>query len=80
MDETIDQVIRGNKLSRELLAGYNQRLSEARAKSVREYLIGQGIAAKRLTAKGLGSTQPLASNATEEGRQRNRRTEFRFLR
>jgi outer membrane protein OmpA-like peptidoglycan-associated protein len=60
-------------------AAYNMKLSEARANAVKQYLITQGIAAKRLTAKGFGATRPLDTNATEEGRQKNRRTEFRFL-
>jgi outer membrane protein OmpA-like peptidoglycan-associated protein len=58
---------------------YNLHLSQDRANAVRAYLIQNGIAAKRLVAKGFGATQPIASNATEEGRQANRRTEFRFL-
>ena len=60
-------------------ANYNMRLSEARARAVRAYLVSHGIAAKRLKIKGFGATRPKASNATEEGRQRNRRTEFRFI-
>ncbi|HZK76792.1 MAG TPA: OmpA family protein, partial [Candidatus Kapabacteria bacterium] len=60
-------------------AKYNMRLSEARAEAVRAYLVSHGIAAKRLKIKGFGATRPKESNATEEGRQRNRRTEFRFL-
>ena len=61
-------------------AEYNHRLSQERANTVREYLIKRGIAAKRVVAKGFGATQSVASNATEEGRQANRRTEFRFIR
>ncbi len=63
--------------------GYNQRLSQERAESAVTYLIGQGIAADRLTAKGYGETQPVASclcaRCTEEEHQRNRRTTFRIL-
>lgn len=55
---------------------YNKRLSEDRAKSVVNYLIDNGIAADRLTAKGYGYDQPIADNKTEEGRKENRRTEF----
>ncbi|MDP4200771.1 MAG: OmpA family protein [Bacteroidota bacterium] len=58
---------------------YNKKLSEARAQSVRTYLVSQGIAANRLVARGFGATRPIASNATEEGRSKNRRTEFRFI-
>ena len=54
----------------------NQSLSEARAKSVYQYLIDRGIASTRLSYKGFGETKPVASNETHEGRQQNRRTEF----
>lgn len=60
-------------------AQYNQTLSESRAKSVVDYLIGKGIAKDRLEYKGYGLTQPMASNDNEEGRQLNRRTEFKIL-
>jgi outer membrane protein OmpA-like peptidoglycan-associated protein len=43
------------------------------------YLIGKGIAANRLEAKGYGETMPIATNDTDEGRQQNRRTEFKIL-
>lgn len=57
-------------------AGYNQRLSDARAKSVKEYLIKNfGIESSRLTSVGYGLTKPVASNDTEEGRQKNRRVQ-----
>ena len=58
---------------------YNQRLSLARARSVRAYLIQQGVAADQLTAVGYGKSNPVASNATEEGRAQNRRVELRRL-
>ncbi len=54
----------------------NQILSENRAKSVYTFLIENGIEKKRLTYKGYGETKPNADNASEEGRQLNRRTEF----
>ncbi len=54
----------------------NQRLSEARAKAVYDYLIAKGIDADRLKYKGFGETQPMETNDTAEGRGRNRRTEF----
>jgi outer membrane protein OmpA-like peptidoglycan-associated protein len=57
----------------------NQILSEARAKSVFQYLISKGIDATRMSYKGFGESQPLADNETEEGRQLNRRTEFKIL-
>jgi OOP family OmpA-OmpF porin len=57
-------------------AAYNQKLSEKRANSVRQYLIDKfGIDGSRLTATGYGLTKPIASNDTEEGRQQNRRVE-----
>jgi outer membrane protein OmpA-like peptidoglycan-associated protein len=56
---------------------YNLRLSEARAGSVREYLVGAGIPADRIMAvKGLGKTMPVATNDKPEGRQMNRRVEI----
>ena len=58
---------------------YNMRLSDARANSVRTYLISRGISPTRLIARGYGETMPIASNATREGRQMNRRIEFRVL-
>jgi OmpA-OmpF porin, OOP family len=55
---------------------YNQKLSEKRAKSVRQYLIDKfGINGSRLTAVGYGEEKPIASNDTAEGRQTNRRVE-----
>jgi outer membrane protein OmpA-like peptidoglycan-associated protein/tetratricopeptide (TPR) repeat protein len=60
-------------------AQYNQTLSENRAKSVVEYLIQKGIDKNRLEYKGYGLTQPIAGNETDEGRQLNRRTEFKIL-
>jgi OOP family OmpA-OmpF porin len=57
-------------------AEYNQKLSEERANSVRQYLINNfGIKASRLTAVGYGLTKPIASNSTEEGKQKNRRVQ-----
>ncbi|MFH1534620.1 MAG: OmpA family protein, partial [Patescibacteria group bacterium] len=58
---------------------YNIKLSEDRAKSVVNYLISKGISTYRLAYKGYGYNQPIATNYTEEGRQLNRRTEFKVL-
>jgi outer membrane protein OmpA-like peptidoglycan-associated protein len=55
---------------------YNLKLSKERAETVRNALIYQGIDAKRLTAKGYGTSQPIAPNDTEEHRALNRRTEM----
>ena len=57
----------------------NQRLSKARAKAVVNYLVKHGISADRLTYKGYGASQPVADNSTKEGRQKNRRTEFKVI-
>ncbi len=57
----------------------NQILSENRAKAVQQYLIANKVAAARLTFKGYGAMQPVAPNTTEEGRSRNRRTEFKIV-
>lgn len=54
----------------------NQKLSEARAKAVRDYFIRQGIAPDRIRAVGFGETRPIASNDTPEGRALNRRVEL----
>lgn len=58
---------------------YNLDLSEARAKSVVDHLIDKGITAERLVAKGYGESAPVADNGTDEGRQQNRRTQFKVL-
>jgi outer membrane protein OmpA-like peptidoglycan-associated protein len=55
---------------------FNQQLSERRAGSVRDFLAEQGVAPASITARGFGKMQPVASNDTAEGRQRNRRVEL----
>jgi outer membrane protein OmpA-like peptidoglycan-associated protein len=57
----------------------NLTLSDNRAKSVVAYLVDNGINAERLVAKGYGETQPIAENTDEEGRSKNRRTEFKII-
>jgi outer membrane protein OmpA-like peptidoglycan-associated protein len=54
---------------------YNQKLSESRAAAVENFLETQGVAASRITTKGYGESQPLDSNDTEAGKQKNRRVE-----
>ncbi|MEZ5058876.1 MAG: OmpA family protein [Saprospiraceae bacterium] len=54
----------------------NLQLSRERADTVLDYLVEKGIKSSRLTAVGMGSTQPVSDNETEEGRQKNRRVEF----
>jgi len=56
--------------------GFNQALSEKRAQAVMDYLVKAGLPADRFTAVGYGSTQPIASNETDEGKAHNRRIEF----
>ena len=57
----------------------NQTLSENRAKAVYDYLVAGKISADRLVYKGYGKTQPIAPNATENDRSKNRRTEFKII-
>lgn len=57
-------------------ADKNKTLSNDRAKAVYDYLVVNGIAAERLTFKGFGDTRPIASNSTDDGKRRNRRTDF----
>ena len=60
-------------------AAYNQGLSERRAITVRDYLIDQGVNAGNLSVKGHGEAEPIADNATADGKARNRRVELRIL-
>src|SRR5262249_47204924 len=55
---------------------FNQRLSEQRAGSVLDFLAEQGVSASAMTSRGFGKTQPVATNDTPDGRQRNRRVEL----
>ena len=58
---------------------YNQQLSEQRAESVRNYLIGAGVDASKMVTRGAGESMPIASNKTDEGRAENRRVEVMVL-
>ena len=58
---------------------YNLELSDRRAASVMRYLAGRGVDRSRLQSRGYGSTVPVATNRTEEGRSQNRRVEFRIV-
>ncbi|GLR19700.1 OmpA family protein [Portibacter lacus] len=60
-------------------AAKNMELSQARAMAVMQYLLDNGIDSSRMNAKGYGQTRPVADNETEEGRQQNRRTEFKII-
>lgn len=57
---------------------YNQKLSERRATTVKEYMVSQGISAAKITMLGKGETQPVATNKTAEGRAKNRRVDIEF--
>lgn len=59
---------------------YNQALSERRASSVASYLLSQGLAPNKLTSEGRGESEPVADNATDEGRTQNRRVELHINR
>jgi outer membrane protein OmpA-like peptidoglycan-associated protein len=60
-------------------ASANLALSQQRAQKVLEHLVTLGVSSERMTAKGYGISRPVASNLTEEGRSRNRRTAFQIL-
>lgn len=60
-------------------AGHNLKLSDERAQSVLTYLVNHGVAKNILTSKGFGIDRPIADNATEDGREKNRRVEFNIL-
>ena len=57
----------------------NQRLSRARAKAVVDYLVSLGISEEMLISEGYADTQPVATNDTAAGREKNRRVEFKVL-
>jgi len=61
-------------------ATFNQKLSEARANTIANYLIRNGVSRDRLVVRGYGSSRPVASNATPESRKRNRRVELHLMR
>ena len=58
---------------------YNLRLSQKRADAVKKYLVDKGVKPERIRAVGYGESQPVATNETEEGRTRNRRTEVKAI-
>ncbi len=87
LNHAVDTLKRRSDISVEVAAhtdshgsdAYNHALSDRRAASVKAYLESHGIAANRLSSKGYGETQPVASNATATGRATNRRVELRVL-
>jgi len=60
-------------------AAFNKKLSGERAKAVMTYLIEKGIPKESLQSKGFGSEKPIASNDTEDGKEKNRRVEFNII-
>jgi len=57
----------------------NERISEERARAVKDYLVAAGIDEFRLSSKGYGESRPIADNKTREGRKQNRRTEIKVV-
>ena len=85
LDEVGNALLKNNRESNIVVEGHtdsqgrasdNQDLSLARAQAVRDYLASRGIAQDRISAQGLGSTRPVATNKTPEGRADNRRVEI----
>jgi outer membrane protein OmpA-like peptidoglycan-associated protein len=60
-------------------ASANEKLSEARAKSVKKYLVKQGVDDERITTRGAGESEPIDTNETKAGRAKNRRIEFKIV-
>lgn len=58
---------------------YNQKLSERRAASVKDYMVSKGIEPNRIYTEGKGEKQPIADNKTNEGRAKNRRVEIEVV-
>jgi OOP family OmpA-OmpF porin len=61
------------------LPNQNLFLSRARAASVREFLVSKGVSSQRLSATGFGQEKPIGDNKTQEGRDKNRRVEFKIV-
>jgi len=87
LDKAVDAMNKYDQLRIEIQAhtdnmgeeSYNQYLSEQRANSVRDYMIGKGIAADRMVAKGYGESTPITDNSTRDGRAKNRRVELKII-
>ena len=60
-------------------ASVNMKLSQRRSDAVRKYLVQSGVSPDKIVARGYGETQPIADNTSDEGRDTNRRIEFRVL-
>lgn len=88
LDDVADLLRRNPQIQRVRVEGhtdwigsdaYNQRLSNNRARAVRDFLVQKGIDPNRLEAVGYGESRPIADNSTVQGRARNRRTEFTVM-
>ncbi|MES2591880.1 MAG: OmpA family protein [Bacteroidota bacterium] len=80
LEQNIDMRIEiGSYTDSESSTEFNLKLSQARAQAVLNYLYTSGISKERMVAKGYGEADPIFSNDTEEGREINRRTEFKIL-
>ncbi len=88
LDEIADVIRKNPQIKKLAIEGHassegdannNKKLSDSRAKAVLAYLTGKGIQAGRLTAKGYGSEKPIATNDTDEGKEKNRRVEFTIV-
>jgi outer membrane protein OmpA-like peptidoglycan-associated protein len=90
-EEILDELVRSMKANPDVMIeiqghtdnvgsdGYNQKLSEARATAVMQYLVDHGINSSRMKASGKGESQPVADNNSEAGRLQNRRVEVHRL-
>jgi OOP family OmpA-OmpF porin len=85
MDEITDTVKKNPQIKKLSIEGHassegdparNVKLSDDRAKAVMKYIVDKGVEPARLSAKGFGAKKPIADNATEEGKEKNRRVEF----
>lgn len=73
--DSVDSIVVTGHTDSSGAASYNQGLSERRAASVRDYMVGQGVDAGLITSTGRGEEEPVADNKTRDGRQQNRRVE-----
>ncbi len=77
-DLDIDMIIATGHTDSVGTDAYNQKLSERRATTVKEYMVSKGLPAAKITILGKGETQPVATNKTAEGRAKNRRVDIEF--